>query len=261
MLLFNIEFIFSVFPVNCNLQDEYTFQLICNPLDICLVTLETKASTLSLWRKLLFSHSVVSKSLQPHGMQHARLPCPSLSPRVCSNSHPLSQWCYLTISSSATLFSFCLQSFPASESFFSNESAVRVRWPKYWSFSFSISSSMNIQDWFPLGWAGLISLQSSSPRDSQEASPAPQFKSISSSALSLLYILSHQYMTTGKTIALTLWTFISKVMSLIFNTLSRFVMFFFSKVQASFNFMAAVNIAMILEPKKIEGCKVILIGE
>ena len=101
MLLFNIELIFSVFPVNCNLQDEYTFQLICNLLDICLVTLETKASTLSLWRKLLFSHSVVSKSLQPHGMQHARLPCPSLSPGVCSThvhwasdaiqpSHPLS---------------------------------------------------------------------------------------------------------------------------------------------------------------------------
>ena len=63
-----------------------------------------------------FSHSVVSDSLQPHGLQHARLPCPSLSPRICSNSCPSSQWCYLTISSSAALFSFCLWSFPASGS-------------------------------------------------------------------------------------------------------------------------------------------------
>ena len=61
------------------------------------------------------------QTLQPHGLQHSRLPCPSLSPRVCSNSCPLSQWCYLTISSSATLFSFCLQSFPASESFPMNQ--------------------------------------------------------------------------------------------------------------------------------------------
>ena len=59
----------------------------------------------------------MSDSLQPHGLQHARFPCPSLSPGVCSNSCPLSQWCYLTISSSATLFSFCFQSFPASGSF------------------------------------------------------------------------------------------------------------------------------------------------
>ena len=65
---------------------------------------------------LLFSHSVVSDSLQPHGLQHARLPCPSPSPRVCSNSCPLSQWCDLTILSSAACFSFYLQSFPASRS-------------------------------------------------------------------------------------------------------------------------------------------------
>ena len=66
---------------------------------------------------LLFSHSVVSHSLQFHGLQHTRLPCPSLSPRVCSNSFPLSQWCHLTISSSVTRFSSCPQSFLASGSF------------------------------------------------------------------------------------------------------------------------------------------------
>ena len=66
---------------------------------------------------LLFSHQVMSDSLWPHGLQHARLLCPSLSPRVCSDSCLLSQWCHPTISSSAACFSFCLQSFPASESF------------------------------------------------------------------------------------------------------------------------------------------------
>ena len=73
-------------------------------------------------------------SLQPHGLQYARLPCPSLSPGVGSNSFPLSWWCYPTISSSVTPFSSCLQSFPASKS-------LTIRWPKYWSFSFSINPS------------------------------------------------------------------------------------------------------------------------
>ena len=78
-------------------------------------------------------------SLQPHRLQLARLPCPSLSLGVCSNSCPLSQWCYLTISSSAAPFFFCLQSFPASGSFPVRRLFV-VRWPKYWSFSFSPSN-------------------------------------------------------------------------------------------------------------------------
>ena len=101
----------------------------------------------------------MSSSLWPHGLQHARLPCPSLSPRVCSNSYPLSQWCYLTISSSTALFSFCLQSFPASGSF-----------PISWFFSPGGQSSgasasasvlpMNIQGWFPLRLTGLMALLS-----------------------------------------------------------------------------------------------------
>ena len=85
---------------------------------------------------MLFSHSVMSDSLRLHGLPHARLPCPSLSPRACSNSCPLSQWCHPTISSSVVPFSSCLQSFPASGSF-SNESSLRIRWSKYWSFSIS----------------------------------------------------------------------------------------------------------------------------
>ena len=108
---------------------------------------------------LLFSHSVMSNSLQSHGLQHARPPCPSPTLGVYSNSSPLSQWCHPTISSSVVPFSFLLQSFPASGSFpvsqffTSGGQSIRV----------SASASalpVNIPDWFPLGWTGLLSLQS-----------------------------------------------------------------------------------------------------
>ena len=105
------------------------------------------------------SVSVLSNSFWPYGLQNAKLPCPSLSLGACLNSCPLRQWCHLTISSSVIPFSSCLQSFPGSGSF-SNESALCIRWPKYWSFSFSISPCSDIQDWFPLGLTGLVSLQS-----------------------------------------------------------------------------------------------------
>ena len=93
---------------------------------------------------LLFSsvHSVMSDSLWPRESQHARPPCPSPTPRVHSNSHPSSQWCHPAISSSVVPFSSCPQSLPASV--FSNESTLRMRWPKYWSFSFSIIPSKEI---------------------------------------------------------------------------------------------------------------------
>ena len=106
-----------------------------------------------------FSCSVVSDSLQPHGLQHARLPCPSPTPRTCSNSCPSSHCCHPTISSSVVPFSFCPQSFPASGSlpmsqfFASGGHRIGV------SASASVLP-MNIQDWFPLGWTGWISLLS-----------------------------------------------------------------------------------------------------
>ena len=101
----------------------------------------------------------MSDSLRPHGLQHARLPCPSPIPGTCSNSHPSSQWCDPTISSSVVPYSFCLQSFPASGSF---QRSQCFTWGGK-SIGVSVSASvlpMNIQDWFPLGWTGLISLQS-----------------------------------------------------------------------------------------------------
>ena len=100
----------------------------------------------------------MSDSLRHHRLQHTRLPCPSLSPRVCSDSCP-SQWCYLTISSSATPISFALI-FPSIK-VFSTESALHIRWPNWCGASDSASVlSMNIQGWFPLGLTGLISWMS-----------------------------------------------------------------------------------------------------
>ena len=106
-----------------------------------------------------FSHSVMSDSLRPHGLQHARLPCPSPTPGAYSNSCPLHQWCHPTISSSVIPFSSHLQSFPASGSF------PVGRFFKSDGQSIGVSASasvlpVNIQDWFPLGLTGLISLQS-----------------------------------------------------------------------------------------------------
>ena len=116
----------------------------------------------ALWKLLLlFSRSVVS--LWPHGLQHARLPCPSPSPGACSNICQLSRWCHPTISSSVIPFScpllFLPLFFPSIRDF-SNESALPIRWPQCWSFSFTSVLPLNIQDWFPLGLTGLISLQS-----------------------------------------------------------------------------------------------------
>ena len=106
-----------------------------------------------------FSHSVMSDSLRPHGLQYARLPCPSPTPRVYSNSCSLSRWCHPIISSSVVPFSSHLQSFPASGSFQMSQFFASGGQ----SIGVSASASvlpMNIQNWFPLGWTGWISLQS-----------------------------------------------------------------------------------------------------
>ena len=155
-----------------------------------------------------FSHSVKSNSLRSHGLQHARPPCPSLTPRVYSNSCPLSQWCHPTISSSVIPFSSCLQSFPASGSFpVSQFFALDGQ-----SIGVSVLASvlpMNIQDWFPLGWTDWISLQS-------KGLSRVFFKWCSKASIiwcSAFFIvhLSHPYMTTGKTIALTRRIFVGNV--------------------------------------------------
>ena len=106
-----------------------------------------------------FSHSVVSDSFQPHGLQHARPPCPSASSGACSNSGPLSQWCHPTISSSVVPFSSHLQSFPASESFPMSQLFASGGQCTGALVSTSVLP-VNIRGWFSLGWTGLISLES-----------------------------------------------------------------------------------------------------
>ena len=144
-----------------------------------------------------FSRSVVSDSLRPHELQHTRPPCPSPTAGVYPNPCPLSRLCHPTISFSVVLFSSCPQSFPAfqvSQLFTSGAQSIEV------SASASVLP-MNSQDWFPLGWAGWISLQSKA---------LSNFLQLHSSKASILrrsafFIvqLSQPYMTTGKTIALT----------------------------------------------------------
>ena len=173
----------------------------------------------------MFSQSVMSNSLRPYGLQHARFPCPSPAPGACSNSCPLNQWCHPTFLSSVVPFSSFLQSFPASGSF-----------PVSWLFtsngqSIGASASvsvlpMNIQGWFPLGLTGFISLQS------QGLS-----RSFSNTTVWKASVLRHSpfFMVQLSLISLSFiydywknhsFNFVGKVMSLLLNTLSSFIMAF-----------------------------------
>ena len=155
---------------------------------------------------LLFSCLVVSDSLRPHGLQDSRFPCPSLSPRVCSNSCPLSWWCHPTI--------LCCPLYPLLSIFpsirvFSNELDLHIRWPKYWGFSFSISPSNEYSGLisFRMDWLDLLAVQGTLKILLQHHSSKESM--LWCSALFIVE-LSHPYMTTGKTIALTNWTLAGK---------------------------------------------------
>ena len=165
----------------------------------------------------------MSDSLQRHGLQHTRLPCPSPTLRACSNSCPLSQWCHPTISSSVIPFSSHLQSSPASGSFPMRQFFASGGQ----SIGVSASTSVlpiNIQDWFPLGWTGWISLQiqlQGEVGSAEEKTVKSLLQHHSSKTLILQHSaffivqLSHPYMTTGRTIAWTRWTFVGKVIKII----------------------------------------------
>ena len=170
----------------------------------------------------------MSDSLWPYGLQHTRLPCPSPTPRAYSNSCPLRWWCHPTISSSVVCFSSCLQSFPTSGSF-PMRSILQIRWPKYWSFRFSISPSNEYSGLisFRIHWFNLLAVQGTLKNLLQDHSSKA---SILQHSAFFMVQLSHSYMTPGKTIALTRWTFVNKVMSLLFNMLSRLVILSFQGV-------------------------------
>ena len=152
----------------------------------------------------------MSNSLWPHGLQHY----PSPTRGVCSNSHPLSWWCHPTISSSVVPFSSHPQSFPASGS--SNESLLRIRWPKYWSFSFSLSPSNEYLGLisFRMDCLDLLAVQGTLKSLHQHHSSKA---SILHCSAFFIVQLSHPYMTTWKIIALTRKTFVGKVISLLFK--------------------------------------------
>ena len=171
-----------------------------------------------------FSRSVVSDSLRPHEPQHTRPPCPLPTPGVHSDSTSIE-----SVMPSSHLILCCplllLSPILPSIRVFSNESALRMRWPKYWSFSFSISPSKEHPGLisFRMDWLDLLAVQGTLK------SLLHHHSSKASILWSLAFFtvqLSHPYMTTGKTIALTRRTFVSKVMSLLFNTLSRLVITF-----------------------------------
>ena len=197
-----------------------------------------------LYRAVQFSCSVVSDSLWCQGMQHAKLPCPSPIPGTYSNSCPSGRWCYPTISSSVVPFSSHFQLFPASGSF-----QMSPFFPSGGqSIGVSASASVipvNIQDWFPLGLTGLIPLQSKglSRVFSSTTILKHQFFMVQ-----LLYL----YMTTEKTIALTMWTFVGKVLSLLFNMLSRFFIAFLPRSKRLLISWLQPLSTVILEPKKIK---------
>ena len=163
----------------------------------------------------------MSNSLWPHGLQHARVPCHSPTPGACSNSCPLSWWHQPTISCHPLL----LPSIFSSKRVFSNESALHIRWPKYWSFSFNISPSNEYSGLiaFRIDWFDLLAVQGTLKCLLQHHSSKALI--IWHSAF-IIVQLSHLCMTTGKTIALTRSTFVGRVMSLLFNILSRLVMAF-----------------------------------
>ena len=155
-----------------------------------------------------FSHPVTSDSLQPHGLQHTRLPCPSPTPGIYPNSCPLSWWCHPTISSCRPLL--LLPSIFPSIRVFSNESTLHIRWPKYWSFSFNISLSNEHLGLisFRMDWLDLLAVQGTLKSLLQHHSSKASI--LQCSAFFTVQI-SHPYMTTGKTTALTRWTFVDNV--------------------------------------------------
>ena len=200
----------------------------------------------------------MSDSLRPHESQHSRPPCPSPTPRVYSNLRPLSQWCHPTHLILCHPLLLLPSIFPSIRGF-SNESVLYIRWPKDWSSSFSISPSNEYSGLisFRIEWLDLLAIQGT-------------FKSLlqhHSSKASILWRsaffivqFSHPYMTTGKTIALTRWTFVGKVMSLLFSMLSRLVIAFLPRSKHLLISWLQSPSAVILEPKKLKHVTVSIVS-
>ena len=182
------------------------------------------------------------------------LPCPSPTPRVYSNSWPSSRWCHPTISSSCPLL--LLPSIFPSIRLFSNESALHIRWPKYWSFSISPSNEYSGLISFRIDWLDLLAVQGTLKSILQHYCSKA---SILHHSDFFMVQLPHPYLTTGKTIALIIGTIVGKVTSLLFNTLSRFIIAFLPRSNHLLISWQQSPSAVILEPKKIKSVTVSIV--
>ena len=196
--------------------------------------------------------------LWPHGLQHPRLPCPSPTPRACSNSCPSSGWCCPTNLSSVVPICSAFN-FSQHQGFFSNKSVLQIRWPEYWNFSFSISLSNEYSGLIThrVDWFDLLAVQGTLKSLLQYHSSKVSI--LQHSAFSMVK-LSHPYITTGKTIALTRWTFVGKIMLLVFNKLSRLVIAFLPRSKHLLISWPQSSPTVILEPKKIKSVTVFTVS-
>ena len=189
-------------------------------------------------------------------MDYSTLLCPALSLGVCSNYCPLRWWCCLTISSSASSFSFCLQFFQHQGLF--HESTLHIKWPKYWSFSISPSNEYSGLISFRVDWFDLLAQRSLQGTFKSLLHHHNSTASILRHSPFFTVQLSHLHMATGKTIALTTRTFVSKVLSLLFNMLSRFVITFFpGSKHLLISWLQSLS-TVILKPTKIKSITVSL---
>ena len=180
----------------------------------------------------------MSNSLQPQEPQHARPPCLSPTPGFLPNPCPSSRWCHPAIPSCCPLL--LLPSIFPIIRVFSNESALHIRWPKYWSFSFNISPSNEHPGLisFRMDWLDLLAVQGTLKSLLQHHSSKA---SILRCSAYFIVQLSHPYLTTGKTIALTKWTFVGKVMALLFNMLSRLVIEYLFIISHKINYNFSIK--------------------
>ena len=196
----------------------------------------------------------MSNSLQPHGLQYARPLCPLPTPGVYSNSCPLN-WSHLILCRPLLLPPSIFPSIRV----FSKELVVHIRWPKYWSFSFSISPSSEYSGliFFGMDWMDLLAVQGTLKSLLQDHSSKASI--LRHSALFILQ-LSHPYMTTGRTIALTRRTLVGKVMSLLFSILSRLIITFLPRSKRLLISWLQSPSAVILEPKKIKSFAISIVS-
>ena len=198
--------------------------------------------------------------LWPPGLQHTRPPYPSPSPGACSNSCPLSWWCHLTVSYSVIPFFSCLPTFPSIR-VFSSESALCIRGPKYWRFSLSISPSNEYSGLisFRIDWFDVLVSKGLSRVFSNTTVQKHQFFGAQPSLWSNSHIHTWLLETTGQTVALTRWTFVSKLIFLLSKMLYRLVIAFLPRSKHLLVSWLQSPSAVILEPPKIKSVTVSIV--